>query len=298
MLLAPIDSRSSATIVAGSQVAGSPGTRNPLARLWNRFIACPTMTTEDQESRPASDGVVDRPRERRSTSWAGKLLVGSFCVLGVLELAILQSSSGSAIKPEEISVAFDETSLPAEMADWQRLQFTTELRDRSSDEGECSQIWKYRAGNVIAHVSMDYPFVGWHELTSCYEGRGWHVESRESRPADIEHKTAGDYVEVEMSLPTGDRGLLLFSLFDGQGRPLKPGESHGERLVTKITSHPLASWFGLGGSSASPDVISIQVQQLLQMQGRPTAEERAQAIATFLEFRERLRQNWLAHRGE
>lgn len=300
MLLAPIDPRSSAAVIAGSQVAASPGTRNPLARLWNRFIACPISDSEvapqDTDEGDTDDSVAENSRPKwkfRSSSLGGKLFASAFCVIGLLEIGILLSTDSGGLKPEEISIAFDETSLPTEMTDWQRVQFTTEHRDRSSDEGECSQIWRYRAGNSIANVSMDYPFVGWHELTHCYEGRGWHVESREIHSPDARPTSDGTFVEVEMSMPTGERGFLLFSLFDRDGRPVTPGESHGQRLIKKIASNPLARVLGLAETTASPDAIGIQVQQFLQLGDRPTPEEREQAVEKFLQFRDRLRNLWL-----
>jgi exosortase len=298
MLLAPIDPGSSTTTASGKKNTNI-GTRNPLARLWNRFIASPVSAEErDTASEDELSKNCNGKWKFGSTSRVGKVFVGSFCLLGILELAVLNNSEPAVLDTEELTAAFDEASLPANVDNWQRLHFTTEIRDRSSNEGECSQIWKYGSGSVVAHISMDYPFVGWHELTNCYEGRGWHIDSQEIRPVVAGHQHAGDFMEVAMSLPTGERGFLLYSLFDGAGRPVVAGESHGQRLLKKLQSNPLSRAIGVTQTTSSPDAISIQVQQFLQLGAHPTAEEREQAVGTFLQFRDQLRARWLEQRGE
>jgi exosortase len=233
-----------------------------------------------------------------STSLFAKLVLLLFCVLGVLELIILANVGREGLDIDQVDVAFDESSLPQDLSGWQRLEYATEHRDRSSDEGECSQIWRYRAGSVLAQVSLDYPFVGWHELTQCYEGRGWHIDERRVRDDESMAAIGGKIVEVDLSMPGGENGYLLFSLFDGQGRPVTPDDTNWKGWRGKIAANPLFLAFGGQGEIAAPETIGMQVQQFMVTETRFTPEERDNLVAKFVEARTHLRDRWLEQRGE
>ena len=72
-----------------------------------------------------------------------------------------------------------EESMPTELAGWHRAGFKSEERERDSPFGRYSARWEYRLDRFRGPCSVvHYPFVGWHELITCYESIDWAARSR------------------------------------------------------------------------------------------------------------------------
>jgi hypothetical protein len=95
--------------------------------------------------------------------------------------------------------------------------YATEHRDRRARAGEFSQTWQYRSGRLMATVSLDYPFSGWHELSECYAMQGWDVNHRQKIVSDDGFKC----VQVQLSRPSGPKAHLLFTLMDERGQTIR-----------------------------------------------------------------------------
>lgn len=294
--------------------------RNRLVRMWNRWLAYEIFSASSRDS--VDDEIlpdveeIDEDNEVERTSsfarsreiltslltwsnWATRksspaaLVVGTFFLLvGALQIAELSQSRAVQVNLDTAALVFDAKALPVEMAGWERLDYETERRDRSSEEGECSQIWTYRADGMLAHVSVDYPFVGWHELTNCYEGRGWRIESRRVRRTD----DGGNLVEVEMSSPSGESGYLLFSLFDGLGNPVSPRTTHWKGFAARIDTSPLVQLLRANGP-IPPETVGLQVQQFLASPTPYSETERDELLRRYLDIRRQLRERWLDREG-
>ena len=78
----------------------------------------------------------------------------------------------------DVTQPFEETDLPAKLDDWSVVKYKIDNRERGSDLGKRSDQWTYRAPDYMAQVSLDQPFPGWHELTTCYRNSGWELVSR------------------------------------------------------------------------------------------------------------------------
>jgi exosortase len=260
--------------------------RNPLARWWNRRIA-----RVDIQFDIAGDGTNDVAPSpwRIRTNLAGMCVVGLFCALGLLQVAILSMSTD---RPsfDFASIVFNESSLPAELKGWQRVGFETKRRKRSAEEGEFSQIWRYDTGGSVAQVSLDYPFLAWNEATACYQRKGWTVNTREFRKVSTDDEL-GDVVEVQLSNHAGEYGHLLFSLYNHAGHPISPEQTVKLTLSRGFESNPLLGTIHSIGPS--PNATSIRIQQFVVLPGEPSAKERQKSIDQFLKLRSRLREHWL-----
>jgi exosortase len=161
--------------------------------------------------------------------------------------------------------------VPPPTSDWRTLGFERVQRDRGSVLGERSQTWNFafRDGRLV--VSLDYPFVGWHELTECYRTQGWQVESRQMLPhSEVE------FVEVDFRDPrTRTYGLLIFCLVDAKGIPLPP-PSDGEldELWARIRAR--AQRLFDPRARAVDQGLSYQLQVFLEAYHRPSDAERAE----------------------
>jgi hypothetical protein len=106
------------------------------------------------------------------------------------------------------------------------VKYETIGRDRNSPFGAHSQMWTLVGPDVRGAASLDYPFLGWHELAECYESQGWRISERiiAADPADA------DAAWVEVALrheQSGRHGRLYFALATRDGLPF-PVRTRGE----------------------------------------------------------------------
>ena len=230
-----------------------------ITKAWNGLIAG-----------GASDGDVNarkrKKRGRKSISAAGQTVIWSIC--GLLTLMGLWSSFDvfSEFTNERQSVRFfdvdvvrpfEEGDLPAKLGGWSVLDYSIDTRERGSDLGKRSDLWQYRAPNCRASVSLDQPFPGWHELTTCYQNSGWRLLKRERKVAKIDatgengesFEQTWPYVVAEFDKPTGEHGFLVFSLFNSSGNPVDPPNDWNrisgfiERLKNRLSGRIRSSLF-------------------------------------------------------
>jgi exosortase len=161
-------------------------------------------------------------------SWAAgaafaSLLVGHFCLYGI--------TPAFASGPGEIAAAvhtLNEDSLPRELDGWRREKMSEETRSVTNAFGQYSKIWAYRGQLQNAVVSLDYPFASWHELTECYYGQGWQVETSTNLTAP-DSKGPTHYCELKMKKAGSRFGYLLFCQFDSAGQLLTPRDRDSVR---------------------------------------------------------------------
>ncbi len=146
-------------------------------------------------------------------------VVASFLFLAVAQLAILALTSRGlqSINPDDPRLAglFTEETLPNTMGRWKQTGFEIDSRSLTNYQGRNTARWNYESDEGQMVIAVDYPFLGWHELTGCYVAEGCHVDSREIVEAD-------NTVRATITMPTGTRSQLIFSEFTNQGKPLLP----------------------------------------------------------------------------
>lgn len=183
----------------------------------------------------------------------------------------------------------DEGFLPAKTTAGERRDFELIDRNRASAFGEHSQVWQYQGNGRRSTLSLDYPFVGWHELTECYESQGWFVESRTTG----ETADGFSYVTVTMRHPlTGRHGRLWFALLTHDGRCVavrKLGEVDElrDRLLQRLRDQ--LSWTPL---ASDDDQWTYQVQMFVESYESPTDSAAAESLTLFVDFAQRLQQRW------
>ncbi|KAA5540643.1 exosortase U [Roseiconus nitratireducens] len=181
-------------------------------------------------------------------------------ILASLQVVVLASGHGHTQLVRLLSWLPEDT-MPQEAGPWKLKEYTEQHRDRHSDQGESSQIWRYVSQSAAAQVSVDYPFCGWHQLTRCYTSRGWSIVSEQIRSfprPDGNPDDPAQCVEVQMVGPSGQYGLLIYSLLDRHGETLA-GETH--YWHNRVANSPLID--AMSGSSTSPlDESTLQVQVL------------------------------------
>ena len=230
-----------------------------ITKAWNGLIAG-----------GASDGDANarkrKRRGRKAITVAGQTVIWSIC--GLLAVMGLWSSwdvfreltnERQRVRFFDVDVVrpFEEADLPAKLGDWNIVEYSIDTRDHGSDLGKRSDLWQYRAPNCRASVSLDQPFPGWHELTTCYKNSGWTLLKRERKVAKFETKgedgevfqMSWPYVVAQFDKPTGEHGFLVFSLFNSSGDPVDPPNDWNrisgfiERAKNRLSGRIRASLF-------------------------------------------------------
>jgi hypothetical protein len=117
---------------------------------------------------------------------------------------------------------------------WEQTDFATQTREANSFFGEHSRIWIYSDGRRAAIAAVDYPFPGWHDLTWCYVGNGWQIDSQAVR---TDCGVPGGLLVVKLTQSTYRHGSLFFCEFDQHGQALaaRPGGSEASLFRHQTT---------------------------------------------------------------
>jgi len=118
-------------------------------------------------------------------------------------------------------------SLPPSLGGWRAVDFQAATRAPDSDLGHYSLAWRYADARDEAVVSLEFPFVGWHDSTRSFELRGWAIESRTVLQAGA---SGGPVLEVRMRDASGRRAYLLVSQWTDSGHALTPPATAGGAL--------------------------------------------------------------------
>lgn len=156
-------------------------------------------------------------------TWLSSRAVGAaFGAVGVMQVFWLWPPLSVAFSISPIVARMEglrEGDLPARSGPFERVEFKTVTRENSDAFGQFSKEWRYRAGGKTVVVSVDYPFRGWHELSSCYQGIGWTLAGRADLPGGGEGG-AGPYVEAALRQAPSRYATVLFGMDDLNGTPL------------------------------------------------------------------------------
>ena len=270
-----------------------------ITNIWNSLLA-----GEKEE-----EDIRNRRRNRRkpltaisrTLAWAA----GGVLVLGGL-MTILDISnslfSDKRIRFFSSKVVFplEENTMPETVENWRRVRYDSENRTRGSDLGEQSDSWVYQSekSRFLAFSSFDQAFPGWHELTTCYGNDGWNLVRRvriggdENTPADEAANSINEwpYIEAHFEKPTGEKGFLLFSLFDGFGKGYIPPRNWGS------LDHLVSGMQNRLGSRTRARLFqgeAYQTQVFVQGYGPLDQKKRDEITRHYLKIRDLMRDEFL-----
>lgn len=277
--------------------------------FWNKAIS--GRKSEEDELNPGRRKRTKRTR--KPVSNRGRLLIWTAC--GLLIAAGLWSSidvgnelrlAKQKVRFFDVNVTkpFEEKDLPEQIENWEMVNYQIDTRERGSDLGKRSDIWVYEAPRCMANFSLDQPFPGWHELTTCYQNQGWKLVNRKRKESTIS-MTGSDnpddeidwpYVVAEFEKETGERGYLVFSLFNSQGAPVNP-PAQWNRLTYLISGMRNRLSGRIRGSLF--DNSTYQVQTFVATFGNGLDAETQQQIEDrFLQLRNIAREKFINKPGD
>ena len=184
----------------------------------------------DEVEEPVIDGVVvPQPNAfehtiNRPAVWQWSLAIG-FVVIGLFSTRLIYAKSivdsfrfdGSAL------AASYKTDLPKRIGAWKLVNFEHQERDDTRLLAPESYVWTFiKDDNQRAIVSLDSPYLDFHNLNDCYEGYGWNVDY-ENRYLDLDNNLseATNLTELKME-KSGEHGVVMFTAFDRDGILVRP----------------------------------------------------------------------------
>ena len=267
-----------------------------ITNIWNNLLA---GQKEDEDVR-------NRRRNRRppltaiskTLAWAvgGIMAVGGLWAMYDISTSMF-SDKRIRFFTSRVVFPLDENSMPASVDGWQQLKYHSDNRTRGSDLGEHSDGWIFQSekSRFLAFTSFDQAFPGWHELTTCYGNDGWNLVNRVRFPKDEIEDVPDEikewpYIEAHFEKPTGEKGFLLFSLFDGFGDGYIPPKTWGsfEHLISGMKNR-------LGSRTRARLFQSeaYQTQVFVSGYGALGKSKRDEITRQYLKIRDRMRDEFL-----
>lgn len=266
------------------------GERSSRRRKWFLF----GKSTKRQATEEKNDPIEPQPANndpKRYRLFDAYALLAAFAIVGLLQL-FWNNDFAQAHKVHESAdfSRFGETLLPSDLQGWKRTQFEQVTRDEEDPNGQYSHQWHYEKDDQVLVLSVDGPFIGWHNLASCLEGQGWLLDSSDNREYESTAETTpGGYTEIQASKGIGEKAYVLFGVFDEQNRALAPAETYLEfRAVRRFPqlSDLLKRVTGASETETRDTDRTFQIQLFQPSAVTLTADEMADARALFLAARE------------
>lgn len=245
--------------------------------------------------------VAERPPHREGESVLENLFFeGGFKILAVVLVLLglvqgvrgwdfhFRKEMGRRVNP----VGMDGSArfrLPAEINGWKLVGEAAPVPKRAAfEDGVYSHLWQYQRGPLLATLSLDYPFFGYHDVTVCYRNAGWTIQDSRLQRATPENAHI-PCMEVEMTRDGGLKAELFYSTvdetgvwleepgtrspYDAQGKPLEEGNL-ASRLLHRLRRVPYAN-------ESYDDAVNYRIQLLAAARGGLGSEQRRQVLEFF-----------------
>ena len=211
--------------------------RNGFVRIWNWFFV-PRQTT--------SQG----PRNR----FTQRALPTVLSTLGILFIVVSMFGELSGLETNQsVTAVKDSNAMQSALAISQNdldftqvgpnltvMSFRQENRRTQDSTGEHSRVWATSIAGGQMTVSLDFPFVKFHDLTVCYKNQGWRVLSDERISVDpMTLLPTPTFHEVRMERAPGEFGYLYYGLFNSTASD--GGDGLASKLISrsKLSTEPL-----------------------------------------------------------
>lgn len=279
---------------------------NPLSQFWDGLVTAPHWNRENTNtdarivsgSQPKPKKREVPPKRANRGPFHSQSLAAVFLVLGAGQAMLLMKPNvwAGAAAADAVAKPIDKDFLAQEYGHWKLAGFRKEQRDADNNQGEFSKVWTYRSSEYAVIVSFDYPFGGWHDLTECYRNIGWVITDKTIRRRDPAKSSPDgwEFVSADMAKPTGEYGLVLFSLFHESGDAIKPKTNLSVGAFADRLGRGLASelvWNDRG-KRADAETNCFQVQVFVTSDYRLPKDDQTRIRERFFELRERFRKQW------
>ena len=201
--------------------------------------------------------------------------------------------AASPMKEGDLQRYVNRTSLPEQVSGWKLSDFREVSGDPKNPFGTRSSSWSYVGHGLHAIVSLDGYYSEWHDLSVCYTGLGWKLQS-------AKNDTLGDirFPGKQLTIPhteyllyrnVGDHGFVLFSCFDSNRKPVTPPPASGNLLRTLKNRLQTDLFTPDARSDSVPPVFQIQV--FVESEQELVPHEQQELVKLFNQLRSELLQD-------
>ena len=240
---------------------------------------------------------------RSSTWWLLIVVVGVLATQAVTRSLSIDDKPGA----DRDDVVLIADTLPRKIAAWECRQFFPAVDSEVNDSGQfwTTHAWTYQLKEHSCVVAFDQLGLHeWHELTVCYEGRGWDISDRVIY-TPLDDSSGWPYVVARMRNADGRFGLVVFSVFWGSGAPMAApsdrlavsftgrDDAHGgllSRLSGRVQSGAVS-----GNVRPGLENRGLQCQVFLTSFDALSSEQIDSVVMLHRATREKFRTAWLAH---
>lgn len=246
------------------------------------------LTESIKQWRKSMNSVLDRPRIPSAQSSLIALSAIAVCYVPLAGYTLVQAAMTSAAANQtganfqaSISDLVPESLLPTAVDEWKLVQSRSVNRSPDDPLGTNSVIWTYEGYGLLVNFSLDGFYPSWHDLSYCYTGLGWNLESAENV---TDAKSGHVLTKLRLYKDTGEYATSYFSCFDSQNNPVQPAEASGSALRSLLNRLQAGNLTSAAAQSIEPPV--YQVQLMTNQTTQLMAHERLQAEQLFSTLRD------------
>ena len=204
-----------------------------LTKFWNNIISGGSREAELEKAQKLQ-------LRREPVSASGSkfiwIVAGLIVALGIFQtIDVFRSWARPEISTRffdiDMIVDFEKNDVPEVLGSWKQVDYQPSNRHTGADHGQRSDTWQFRSPThaCSAIASLDQPFPGWHELTICYRNQGWKlVDRKRVEPDPDENGESWPYIKAKFEKDTGEKGYLVFSLFNSFGEGYNAPRAFGD----------------------------------------------------------------------
>ncbi len=231
--------------------------------------------------------------ERQPKTWGrfeSIVVMTLFVVLGIGQLTSFSKekvSKNKTTSSAQANTQFNKQTFPKQWNGWVLTKFEERSRKSNDPNGQHSSIWYYQKENLQVAVSIDGPFVGWHNLNSCMEGQGWEqLSSVNLKYSNLEKNMSGGYTQLNIRKGVSQQAFVLFGVFDDKFVPLDPPDTYLTFRAIRRFPKIGELWRRLTGGKekqgdGKQDTKTVQLQVFIESYVPLNEKEQQQAEALF-----------------
>lgn len=198
---------------------------------------------------------------------------------------------------ERGDVVLQQNDLPIEIHGWRQTAFEPAKPAEDLPKGQFwwTHVWNYTNGTQNCVVTFDQAdFTTWHELTICYRATGWELTKREVVSRESTAIGRWDIVIAHFKRGSLEKAVLMFSLFNADGRPVQSPDFGDISTMTDDVNLWERFQHRIAADPESYERV-LQCQVFVPLQQNLSGESIENLLLMHNDTRERFRDVWTKH---
>lgn len=243
------------------------------------------------------------PANPKSKLRTAAVIGGLVGLIILVQVITRQFGSGSFAPSAGIArgdIRLNEDAIPTEVDGWNVVAFQEPKEGDTAEGIGWGHSWTFQKNQRHVLVSFDQVgFMGWHELTGCYQAAGCTLADRKVMSGKRDRATdTWGYVQATLMTASGEQEVLMYSIFNGLGEPVEPPDStlpdKSNGLFDRLSQKNRLIKLGTNPESNR----CLQVQLLIPSGKEISDADHAALKQLHFQTREIFRQYWMKVKGK